>query len=169
MRVMLLRRWARLAGALAFSLTACTPNAAIATPTSAATAPPIVPSTLTAPTGTPAPTIVTLWVPPFLAPDANTDAGALLAARLEAFETIHPGVKLAVRTKETSGPSGLLETLRAASVVAPASLPDLIALAPGEISAAALEERIIPYPGPLPPPEPGAWYGFALDSATVGD
>ena len=59
-----------------------------------------MPSTLTPPTGTPAPTIVTLWVPPFLAPDANTDAGALLAVRLEAFETIHPGVKLAVRTKE---------------------------------------------------------------------
>jgi len=169
MRAMPLKRWARLAGALAFSLTACTPNAAIAPPTSAATAPPIVPSTLTPPTVTPAPTIVTLWVPPFLAPDANTAAGALLAVRLEAFETIHPGVRLAVRTKETSGPSGLLETLRAASVVAPASLPDLIALAPGEISAAALEERIIPYPGPLPPPEPGAWYGFALDSATVGD
>jgi len=164
---MILKRWARLAGALAFCLAACTPTAATGTATSAATAPPIVPSTLTPPTGTPAPTIMTLWVPPFLAPDTNTGAGALLAERLQAFETAHPGVRLEVRTKETSGPSGLLETLRAASVVAPASLPDLIALGPGDLSAAALEDRIVPYPGPLPAPIEGAWYGFALESATA--
>ena len=164
---MILKRWARLAGALAFCLAACTPTAATGTATSAVTAPPIVPSTLTPPTGTPAPTIMTLWVPPFLAPDTNTGAGALLAERLQAFETAHPGVRLEVRTKETSGPSGLLETLRAASVVAPASLPDLIALGPGDLSAAALEDRIVPYPGPLPAPIEGAWYGFALESATA--
>jgi ABC-type glycerol-3-phosphate transport system substrate-binding protein len=158
---------ARLAGALAFCLTACTPAAATSSATSPATAPPIVPSTLTPPTGTPAPTIVTLWLPPFLAPDTNTSAGALLDDRLTAFEAAHPGVKLDVRTKETSGPSGLLETLRAASIVAPASLPDLIALGPGELSAAALGGQIVPYPGPLPPPAEEAWYDFALDSATV--
>lgn len=166
-RAMMLRRWARLAGALAFSLAACVPVAPTNTPTAAPTALPILPSTLIPPTGTPTPTIVTVWLPPFLAPDEATSAGALLADRLEAFEASRPGVKVVVRTKEAEGSAGLLETLRAASVVAPASQPDLIALGPGELTAAAEGELIVPYPGSLPPPEEGAWYGFALESATV--
>jgi ABC-type glycerol-3-phosphate transport system substrate-binding protein len=97
----------------------------------------------------------------------NTSAGALLADRLAAFEAAHLDVKLAVRIKEIAGPSGLLETLRAASVVAPAALPDLIALGPGELSAAAEEERLVVYPGTLPAPAEAAWYGFALDSASL--
>jgi hypothetical protein len=92
----------------------------------------------------------------------------LLDERLAAFETDHPNVKLAVRTKETAGPSGLLETLRTASAVAPASLPDLIALGPGELSAAAQDELILPYPGALPAPEEAAWFSFALEAAMVG-
>jgi ABC-type glycerol-3-phosphate transport system substrate-binding protein len=169
MRGMLLKRWARLAGALAFSLAACTPTAATQTATAPVTAPPILPSTLLPPTATAAPIIVTVWLPPYLAPDIATPAGALLAERLESFEAAQPGVKLAVRTKETSGPSGLLETLRAASVVAPASLPDVIALGPGELSAAAEGQLIIPYPAPLPQPEESDWFEFALRSASVGD
>jgi ABC-type glycerol-3-phosphate transport system substrate-binding protein len=47
-------------------------------------------------------------------------------------------------------------------------LPDLIALGPGELSAAAEDERIVPYPASLPAPQESAWFPFALDSATVG-
>jgi ABC-type glycerol-3-phosphate transport system substrate-binding protein len=169
MRAMVLSRWARLIGALAFSLGACTPSPAPPTAALPVTAPPVLPSTLVPPTATAAPTIVTIWLPPLLAPDVATPAGALLADRLESFEGSHPGVKLAVRTKETSGPSGLLETLRTASVVARVSLPHLIALGPGELSAAADETLIVAYPGPLPPPEEADWYSFALQSAAVGD
>ena len=164
---MIRTRWARLISALAFSLAGCTPNAAAPTATIAATAPPILPSTLTPATATASPTILTVWVPPFLAPEPASEAGALLAERLEAFEASHPGLKVAVRTKETAGASGLLETLRAASVVAPASLPHLIALSPGELSAAAEGELIVRYPGALPAPGESEWYPFALDSASL--
>jgi hypothetical protein len=108
-------------------------------------------------------------MPPFLAPTEATRAGLLLAARLEAFEAAHPGAKVQVRTKEVEGSAGLLETLQAASAVAPATLPDLVALSPGELTAAAQSELIVPYPEPLPPPAEGEWFPFALESATVGD
>jgi ABC-type glycerol-3-phosphate transport system substrate-binding protein len=168
MRAMIRTRWARLAGALTFSLAACTSAPPTNTPTAAPTTPPIVPSTLAPPTGTPTPTVLTVWLPPFLAPTESTRAGTLFAARLAAFESRHPGVTVAVRTKQVEGSAGLLETLDAASSVAPASLPDLIALGPGEVTAAAESELIVPYSGALPPPDEGAWYAFALESATVG-
>jgi len=164
---MLRPRWARLAGALAFSLAACTPPAATSTAAPSATAPPVVPSTLAPASSTPPPILLTLWLPPFLAPDVNQPAGSLLAERLQSFEDSHPGVQLAVRVKESEGASGLLETLRAASVVAPDAVPDLIALSPGDLAVAAEEEVVQPYPGPLPPPQEEEWFEFALASASA--
>ena len=164
---MSLRPWARLVGALAFSLGACSTVVPTASPTSGATAPPILPSTLAPASATPPPTVIGLWLPPFVAPDSSSEAGALLETRLADFEASNPRVRLVVRIKEIEGPSGLLETLRLASAAAPAALPDLILLRAGDLAAAADEERIVAYPGPLPPPDPEAWYKFDLVPSPV--
>jgi hypothetical protein len=163
---MSLRLWARLVGALAFSLGACT-STPTASPTASSTAPPVLPSTLAPASATPPPTVISLWLPPFLAPDRSSESGALLQARLSDFEASHPRVRLIVRIKELEGPSGLLETLLLASDAAPAALPDLIILRAGDLMAAADEERIVPYPAPLPSPDAEAWYEFALESSQV--
>ena len=164
---MSLRRWARLAGALAFSLGGCTPVAATPSPTASVSPPPIVPSTLAPPSATPPPTVITVWLPQFQAPDSTSESGALLQERLAAYEVAHPRVKLVVRTKDQEGSSGLLETLRLASAAAPDALPDLISLRAGDLAAAAEEGAILIYPAPLPPPEAGSWYGFALESSHI--
>ncbi len=162
---MSLRRWARLAGALAVSLGACTPLAVNPSPSASVSPPPIVPSTLAPPSATPPPTVLTVWLPPFQAPDSTSESGALLRDRLAAYETAHPSVKLVVRTKDLEGSSGLLETLRLASAAAPAALPDLISLSAGDLAAAADEGTISAYPASLPPPDQDSWYPFALLSS----
>jgi len=166
MPAIMMHRWARLAGALTFSLGACT-SAPTASPTASPTAPPVLPSTLAPASATPPPTVISLWLPPFLAPDRLSESGALLQARLSDFEASHPRVRLIVRIKELEGPSGLLETLLLASDAAPAALPDLIILRAGDLAGAVDEERIVPYPAPLPAPDAATWYEFAVESAQV--
>lgn len=161
-----MRSIARLTGALAITLAGCVPTGA-PEPTADPTSPPILPSTLTPATATPTPSVVTLWVPPPFAPDPATAAGALLIDRLAEFEARHPGTRLDVRVKEQDGPAGLIETLRAAAAVAPSALPDVIALDPSDLAAAARDELVEAYPAPLPPPEAGDWYAFALEPATI--
>lgn len=165
---MSLRSWARLTGALAILLSACGPTAAPA-PTGTPTSAPIVPSTLSPATATPTPFVLSVWVPPAFAPDPQTAAGTLLADRLAEFEARHPEVRLEVRTKTTSGPAGLLETLRVSSQVAPAAVPDLIALDPSSLATAAEEGLIGAYPGPRPLPEEADWFSFALEPTVVQD
>jgi ABC-type glycerol-3-phosphate transport system substrate-binding protein len=165
---MSLRRWARLAGALAVTLGGCLP-AVTPEPTATPTAPPIVPATMAAATATPSPTVLTVWLPPFLAPDPSTSAGSMLQARLDDFELRHAGIKIDVRIKQPSGAAGLLETLRAAEVVARPAVPDLISLNPDDLAAGAEEKLIVPYPGNLPPPDATEWYSFALDPTLIGE
>jgi ABC-type glycerol-3-phosphate transport system substrate-binding protein len=165
---MSLRSRARLAGALAIFLAGCTSGTVTPFPTATSTAPPIVPSTPSPSTPTPAPLVFTLWLPPAFAPGDSTAAGSLLAARLAEFETAHAGLRLEVRLRDASGPAGLLETLRLSGAVAPAAQPDLIALDSGSLAAAAAEGLVRPYVGDLPEPEQARWYGFALESTAVG-
>ena len=87
---------------------------------------------------------LTLWLAPEFAPSPDTEAGQLLAEHLEAFEAANPGVTLHTRVKSRAGPAGLLETLTAAFLVAPDSLPDLITLDREALHAAAVKSMIVP-------------------------
>jgi len=162
---MWLQRRARLAGALAVFLVGCTPAAPSPTPSATPSPPPVVPSTLTSPSATPSPDLITVWVPPFLEASSSTTAGALLADRLAQFEADQPGVRVQLRLKETSGPAGLLESLRAATAVAPAALPDLIALTASDLATAADEGLVDAYPAGLPP-QTTSWLSFAVEGAS---
>jgi ABC-type glycerol-3-phosphate transport system substrate-binding protein len=127
-----------LAIVLTTALAACAspPTIVAPTPTSA----PVVPPTLTpeaASSPTPDSLAVRLWVAPAFAPDPQSEAGALLLQRVEAFEADHPNIHVEIRLKDERGPSGLLETLRAGSAVAPAAVPDLITLEASDLAEAA--------------------------------
>ena len=120
---------------------------------SAATEPgpaPATPTQAVAPFLTPEPTPqapqqrLTVWLAPEFAPSPDTAAGQLLAERLAAFEAAHPGLTLHTRVKARSGPAGLLETLTAAFLVAPNSLPDLVTLDREALHAAAVKSMIVP-------------------------
>ena len=154
--------------ALVWSLAACGPTPTPAAPT--ATAAPIVPPTLTAspgPTATPSPLVLRVWLPPAFAPDPQSEAGALLQARLEAFEADHPEVRVEIRLKDEAGSAGLLGTLQAAARVAPAALPDVLALDSSDLAQAATAGQLAALP-PLPAePETGV-FDFTRRAVDVG-
>ena len=103
---------------------------------------------------------VLLWVAPAL--DPETSAGELLSARLTAFETQQPNTRISVRVKPVGGPGGLLDTLAAATVAAPAAVPDLLTLSPDDLKIAAGSALILPLPEDLVQSENPAWYDYAL-------
>lgn len=158
-------RWATIA---TFLLTACGPatiTADTSDPTAVTTDTPsaVVPRE----TRQPSRQNLTLWIPPTFSPGAPSPAGALLADRLEEFKATHPQVDLVVRTKAASGTAGLLDTLAAASVAAPAALPDVIAIDPTGLRTAAIKGLIVPLNGLVTEPGSPEWYEHALSSSQV--
>lgn len=87
---------------------------------------------------------VRLWLAPTFAPGEDTAAGALLQARLKAFQENRPDLVLEVRIKEPSGPAGLLTTLAAAHAAAPGALPDLLTLEADDLADAAARGLVLP-------------------------
>jgi ABC-type glycerol-3-phosphate transport system substrate-binding protein len=149
-------------------LAACSPAPTAPPPTP--TAAPVVPPTLTpvpGPTTTPSPLVLRAWVAPAFAPDPQSEAGALLQARLEAFEAAHPNVRVEIRLKDETGPAGLLETLQAALRVAPAALPDLITLDSSDLAQAAAGAGLVELV-PLLEEGDSAVFDFARQAVEIG-
>lgn len=106
---------------------------------------------------------LTLWVPPTFSLDDDSAAADSFQERLKAFEASHGGLAIQVRTKAEQGPSGLLETLRAASIAAPQALPDVIILNQTSLNVATLKGYVQPLDGLVENPEPPGWYDHALE------
>jgi ABC-type glycerol-3-phosphate transport system substrate-binding protein len=130
---------------------------------------PSVPSSATpaAPTATLTPRNLMIWLPPAFSPETSGAAGQDLTDRLKAFEAAHPGLAVMVRTKNETGPGGLLESLSAADAAAPTILPDVIAFDPASLTATGLKNLIIPLQGRLPAPAEPEWYAFAVQASQV--
>ncbi len=136
---------ALLAALLASTLAACT---AFPTPPVPTLTPPVVssPSAPAPASPTPAETAartLRLWLPPQFAPDVATPGGQILADQIIQFEQAQ-GQDVETRLKLASGPGGLLESLVTAYNVAPAILPDLVALSRDDLAAAAAAGLVIP-------------------------
>ncbi len=144
--------------ALALGACAVLAPAQTSTPTAAtATTTPEVAATEPSPSQT---QTILLWLAPAFAP--GTTAGELLSARLRSFESQNPGVRINTRIKQVSGPGGLLDTLEAASVAAPAVIPDLLTLPADDLHRASELGLIVPLPDQLIQAEDQGWYDYAL-------
>lgn len=108
-----------------------------------------------------------IWLPPEFDPARPGPASELLQERVVAFEADHPGLRVRLRIKEQSGPGGLMETLSAASSIAPDALPDVIALHPAALTAAALKGLIQPLDGILERPPEETWFPYARMAAEI--
>ncbi len=121
----------------------------LAAPASPTAPPRAVTATFSAPTApptraaTPGSQHLVIWLPPEFAPEAAQPGGAVLAEHLAQFEAGHPGWTVQARVKAADGPSGLLAALLAAHNVAPAALPDLIALRADDLAAAAAAGAVV--------------------------
>jgi ABC-type glycerol-3-phosphate transport system substrate-binding protein len=147
-------------------LIACSPAVEDQTPIVTSTPPPVT-ATPPEPSEQPSQDLqtFTIWIPPLLAPD--TQAGSLLAEHLASFQNAYALINIEIRIKEESGPSGILETLSSASLVAPSTLPDIILLDPTDLNTAALKSLIEPLDQLFPTPNTPEWYAFAINAAFV--
>jgi ABC-type glycerol-3-phosphate transport system substrate-binding protein len=150
-----------------FMIGACTPGVENQTPIVTSTPPPATTIPTTEPTEQPNDNLqtFTIWIPPVLAPD--TTAGSLLVEHLSTFENAYALLHIDIRVKDESGPSGILETLSSASLVAPSTLPDIVLLDPVSLNTAALKDLIEPLEQILPTPKTPEWYSFAINAAFV--
>jgi ABC-type glycerol-3-phosphate transport system substrate-binding protein len=147
-------------------ITACNPSVEEPTPSTT----PTPQQTTIVPTKTTSPSSdnteeLTLWIPPLLA--ADTPAGSLLNSHITTLEEAFTLVDIQFRIKEDSGPSGILETLSSASLVAPSTLPDIVLLNPTNLNTAALKGLITPLDEFISSPESPEWYEYAVDAAYV--
>lgn len=101
------------------------------------------PSFVIAATITPTNNSLIIWLPPAIA--SRTEAGAVtLSDQLLAFNGAHPDLEIIVEQKPTAGQGGALNYLRTGRGVAPAILPDLIALPVTQLAPSANEGLIFP-------------------------
>lgn len=153
-------------------LAACTAVAPTASPPAVKTATPVsrtqvaTPALSAVPASTaatlPAVTNLRVWLPPEFAPsDTSSPGGAVLAAQLTQFEQAHPNVVVETRVKADSGPGGLLHSLVTAYNVAPAVLPNVIALNRDDLASAAAAGLVVPLDKFFPADTFSDYYPFA--------
>ena len=95
------------------------------------------------PTATPVAVDLKVWISPQIA--VRTEAGTqTMADQLTAFNARNPDVVIRVEQKRVLGDGGILSYLRSGRSVAPAVLPDMIAI-PAELLPTAANESLI-YP-----------------------
>ena len=112
-------------------------------------------------------TELTLWVPPEMDPNLETEASQLFATQLQLFSELHDGLEIQVRVKAASGTGGLLDALTAASAAAPDALPDLIVMARSDLESAALKGLIFSLDGLTTIPDDPDWYTFTGEMALL--
>ena len=149
---------------LANLIAACSSTPTPVNPTPLAPTPPPSPSASVLASPTPADTSVSalrVWLPPQFAPDEITPGGQVLAEQLAQFEQAHPGLTVEVRLKSLAGPGSLLASLSTAYNVAPAVLPDVIALNRDDLNAAASAGLVVPLDNFIAPGSLADYYPFA--------
>lgn len=110
---------------------------------------------------------LTLWVPPEMDPELDTQATRLFSDQLEAFSELNDNLEITVRVKAASGVGGLMDALTATSAAAPDALPDLIALSRPDLETAALKGLIYPLDDLTETPDDPDWYGFTREMALL--
>jgi ABC-type glycerol-3-phosphate transport system substrate-binding protein len=151
---------------LALILSACTgaqpqqpPPTLTVTPQKSSQATP-APTPAAAPADGPA--TLTWWTPEFLSPRAAQPGGLAFSQQMAAFEVEHDGlVRVEAVPKARYGDGGILNLLRSAKPVAPAVLPDIVALDLTELELAAQEGLIQPLDALLDPSVSANLYPFA--------
>jgi len=110
-----------------------------------------------------------LWVPSFMDPDSDTEAGKLLGDRLESFMNSYDGLSIDVRVKAEEGPAGLMASLTSTSAAAPLAIPSLIMLSRMDIELAAKKGLILPVGDYTTVINDLDWFQYARLMAIIGD
>lgn len=139
------------------------------------TPPPVEPTVTPAPTptrgtlGIDAPITLKIWVAPEFDPEGESEAAAILHARLDEYSQLHPGVRVDARVKDIIGPASTIESLRAADTAAPLALPDLVLLTTEDSQIAAAQNLIYALELEENFTFENDWYQFAEGLTTYND
>ena len=91
-----------------------------------------------------------LWIPPEIG--ARTEAGSQeLASQIRAFETIRTNLDVTVEQKPIEGPGGVINYLQTGRAVAPAVMPDLVAVPTSLIADPRVRDLFYPMGGLIDP------------------
>lgn len=141
---------------------------ALKTPTQSPTIEPSVP--VITPEATPdGPISLSLWLPEPISPIANDRASFMMADQIATFHTAQPDIEIEPRLKKAQDVGGIMETLKAASVVAPSALPDITLLRRSDLVSAAQSGLIQPLEGTVTSSILGDLYPAALQLGQVND
>jgi ABC-type glycerol-3-phosphate transport system substrate-binding protein len=91
-------------------------------------------------------TILTVWIPPEISM-ASATGTEMFNDQIAAYQSAHPDLDIRVETKSSSGQGSILNYLRTGRNVAPAILPDLIAIPTYQLTTAATDTLIYPLNG----------------------
>ncbi len=128
------------------------------------------PTVLPSPTPIPTqPPRLTLWVTEFVSPASNSNRAQVFAQQIAAFQAVHPDLDIEVIRKKSDGKGGVRDMLTTASAVAPAVLPDLVALDVLTLRDMAREGILAPLDGLLPSALLSDLYPFAIQAGAVQD
>ncbi len=108
-----------------------------------------------------------IWLPPEFDPTGTSQASMSMKARLDQFASENPDVKLEVRPKNLEGLGGMLESLVAANVAAPLTLPDLVLIPRPLLESATLKGLLYPYDGLTNVMDDKSWYEYARQLSVV--
>lgn len=111
-----------------------------------------------------------IWWPEPLAPVDRSDVTDVLARQIEAFGMAEGGdVEIEFRLKRMQDAGGIMPTLRAASAVAPAALPDITLMRREDLLVAAQSGLIQPLEGVASTAIIGGLYQVALQLGQIDD
>ncbi len=112
---------------------------------------------------------LTVWIIELVAPIEGAGQSILFEQQIAAFQATHPDLTVEVRYKKREGKGGIRDFVTTASAVAPAVVPDLIALDTQTLGVMAREGLLAPLDGLVSPALLSDLYPFAVDACTVDE
>lgn len=158
---------------LGLLLAACAPgDRAVQITSEPLTLPTLAPTQPPTPAATPEATAeqpleLVVWWPEPVAPVGEIQASVILTEQTEGFLAANPDLLLDARLKKPRDVGGIMETLRAASAVAPGALPDVTLLRRADLLAAVQTGLVQPLEGQVSSAILGNLYTAALELGQV--
>jgi len=138
-------------------------------PTSPATQAVPLQSPAAAPTPTTELETLVVWVTELVYPLQDSRQADVFAQQIAAFKATHPGLTVEVHRKKPDGKGGMLDFLLTASRVAPAVMPDLIAIDTAFLKEFTSHGLLVPIDALVSPEIQEDLYPFARNACTWED
>jgi ABC-type glycerol-3-phosphate transport system substrate-binding protein len=113
------------------------------------------------------PQTITIWITELVSPFQGSSPAQLFEQQIAAFQATHPDLTIEVLHKKRDGKGGVQDFLTSASAVAPAVVPDLIALDTKTLADIGREALLIPLDGLLSQALLDDLYPFAIQSCML--